>query len=53
MLFARSLPLLANDLVVGFVTNLEKSTTLPNVLRFSSSEHSIEYESLTGPSCAC
>ena len=53
MLFARFLPRLAHDLVVGFVTNLEKSTTLPNVLRFSSSEHSIEYESLTGPSCAC
>ena len=45
MLFERSLPLLANDLVVGFVANLEEGTILPNVLRISSSEHSIEYES--------
>ena len=53
MLIARLLPHLAHDLVVGFVTNLEKSTILPNVLRISSSDHSIEYESLTEPSCAC
>ena len=45
MLFARLLPRLAHDFVVGFVTNLEKSTNLPNPLRISSSEHSIEYES--------
>ena len=45
MLFARLLPRLAHDLVVGFVANLEQSTILPNVLRISSSEHSIEYES--------
>ena len=45
MLFARLLPRLAHDLVVGFVANLEQSTNLPNVLSISSSEHSIEYES--------
>ena len=44
MLVARLLPRLAHDLVVGFVANLEKSVILPNVLRISSSEHSIEYE---------
>ena len=44
MPFARLLPRLAHDLVVGFGRNLEKSTILPNVLRISSSEHSIEYE---------
>ena len=53
MLFARLLPRLAHDLVVGFVANLEQSTILPKVLRSSSSEHSIEYESFTEPSCAC
>ena len=45
MLFARLLPRLVQNLVVEFGTNLEKSTILPNVLRISSSEHSIEYES--------
>ena len=44
MLFARLLPRLAHDLVVGFGRNQEKSTILPNVLRIFSSEHSIEYE---------
>ena len=52
MLFARLLPRLAQNLVVGFVANLEKSTILPNVLRLASSEHSLEYGSLTEPSCA-